>query len=97
MTMLYAEFTQSDLQREFRAARSQPRHLLPPPRTATTTSIGLTADLTSTLHALQVAQHVLEMFRRALSDTDGNSLLVLNRVANRLTKLAAELRKLGPE
>ena len=41
MTMLYAEFTQTDLQREFRAARSQPRHLLPPPRAATTTSIGL--------------------------------------------------------
>ena len=32
MTMLYAEFTQTDLQREFRAARSQPRHLVPPPR-----------------------------------------------------------------
>src|SRR6185369_9095336 len=61
MTMLYAEFTQADLQREFRAARSQPRHLLPPPRTATTTSMGLTADLASTLHALQVTQHVLEM------------------------------------
>jgi hypothetical protein len=97
MTMLYAEFTQADLQREFRAARSQPRHLLPPPRTATTTSMGLTADLASTLHALQVTQHVLEMFRRRLSDTDGESLLVLDRVTNRLTKIAAELRKLAPK
>jgi len=97
MTMLYAEFTQTDLQREFRAARSQPRHLLPPPKAATTTSMGLTADLASTLHALQVAQHVLEMFRRTLSDTDGKSLLVLDRVTNRLTKIAAELRKLTPK
>ena len=97
MTMLYTEFTQTDLQREFRAARSQPRHLLPPPRTATTTSTGLTADLTSTLHALQVAQHVLEMFRRTLSGTDSNSLLVLDRVTNRLTKIVAELRKLAPK
>jgi integrase len=95
MTLLYAEFTQTDLQREFRAARSQPRHLAPPPRTATST-IGLKPDLTSTLHALQVAQHVLEMFRRTMSDTSGASP-VLDRLANRLTKIAAELRKLAPK
>jgi integrase len=97
MTMLYAEFTQTDLQREFRTARSQPRHLLPPPRTATTNAIGRSPDLSSTLHALQVTQHVLEMFRRTLSDSSGDSLPVLDRVANRLTKIAAELRKLAPE
>jgi integrase len=91
MTLLYAEFTQTDLQREFRAARSQPRHLLPPPKAV----IGLHADLTSTLQALQVTQHVLEMFRRTLPDTS-DSLPVLDRLANRLTKIAAELRKLGP-
>src|ERR1700730_14286431 len=76
MTMLYAEFTQTDLQREFRTARSQPRHLLPPPRTATTNAIGRNPDLSSTLHALQVTQHVLEMFRRPLSDSSGDSLRV---------------------
>ena len=92
MTLLHAEFTQTDLQREFRAARSQPRHLLPPPKAV----IGLHADLTSTLQALQVTQHVLEMFRRTLPDTS-DSLPVLARLANRLTKIAAELRKLGPE
>jgi len=91
MTLLYAEFTQTDLQREFRAARSQPRHLLPPPKAV----IGLHADLTSTLQAVQVTQHVLEMFRRTLPDTS-DSLPVLDRLANRLTKIAAELRKLGP-
>ena len=48
MTLLYAEFTQTDLQREFRAALSQPRHLVPPPRAATST-IDLKPDLTSTL------------------------------------------------
>ena len=91
MTLLYAEFTQTDLQREFRAARSQPRHLLPPPKAV----IGLQADLTGTLQAVQVTQHVLEMFRRTLPDTSA-SLPVLDRLANRLTKIAAELRKLGP-
>lgn len=95
MTLLYAEFTPTDLLREFRAARSQPRHLVPPPRTATST-LGLKPDLTSTLHALQVAQHVLEMFRRTLSDTSSDALPVLDRLTNRLTKIAAELRKLAP-
>jgi len=96
MTLLYSEFTQTDLQREFRAALSQPRHLAPPPRAATAT-IGLKPDLTSTLHAIQVAQHVMEMFRRTLSDTSGAASPVLDRLANRLTKLAAELRKLAPK
>ncbi|PYU07270.1 MAG: hypothetical protein DMG34_04285 [Acidobacteria bacterium] len=91
MTLLYAEFTQTDLQREFRTARSQPRHLLPPPKAV----IGLQADLTSTLQAVQVTQHVLEMFRRTLPAAS-DSLPVLDRLANRLTKIAAELRKLGP-
>jgi site-specific recombinase XerD len=95
MTLLYSEFTQTDLQREFRAARSQPRHLVPPPKAATST-IGLKPDLTSTLHALQVAQHVMEMFRRTLSDTSGAEA-VIDRLSNRLTKIAAELRKLLPK
>src|ERR1044071_9398667 len=95
MTLLYSEFTQTDLQREFRAARSQPRHLVPPPKAATST-IGLKPDLTSTLHALQVAQHVMEMFRRTLSDTSGAEA-VIDRLSNRLTKIAAELRKLDPK
>jgi site-specific recombinase XerD len=95
MTLLYSEFTQTDLQREFRAARSQPRHLVPPPKAATAT-IGLKPDLTSTLHALQVAQHVMEMFRRTLSDTSGAEA-VIDRLSNRLTKIAAELRNLAPK
>ena len=96
MTLLYSEFTQTDLQREFRAARSQPRHLVPPPRAAAST-IGLKPDLISTLHALQVAHHVMEMFRRTLSETSGDSLPVLDRLLNRLTKIGAELRNLAPK
>jgi hypothetical protein len=95
MTLLYSEFTQTDLQREFRAARSQPRHLVPPPRAATSTT-RLKPDLSSTVHALEIAQHVMEMFRRTLSDTSGAEA-VIDRLSNRLTKIAAELRKLTPE
>jgi hypothetical protein len=59
-------------------------------------TIGLKPDLTSTLHALQVAQHVLEMFRRTLSDTSGSASPVVDRLANRLTKIAAALRNSPP-
>ena len=93
MTLLYAEFTQADLQREWNSARLKPRHLAPPPRTNPSASASSHADLSSVNHAVQVAQHVLEMFRRTLPDTSG-SLPVLDRLANRLTKIAAELRKL---
>jgi len=92
MTLLYAEFTQNDLQREFRAIRSQPRHRLPPPKAAT----AVPADLFGALHAVQAAQHVLEMFRRSLPATDG-SRLTLDRLVNRLIKITAVLRKLAPQ
>ena len=94
MTLLYTEFTQADLQREWSIARAHPRHLAPPPRAAASSTIGFHADLASVTHALQVAQHVLEMFRRTLPDNSG-SLPVLDRLTNRLTKVAAELRKLA--
>jgi integrase len=92
MTLLYAGFTQNDLQREFRAVRSQPRHLLPSPTTAVPTAVQ--ADLPGALHAVQAAQHILEMFRRSLPATD-TSVRVLDRLVNRLTKIAAVLRKLA--
>lgn len=93
MTLLYAEFTQADLQREWSIARAQPRHLAPPPRVADS-AIALQADLASVIHALHVAQHALEMFRRTLPGNSA-SVRVLDRLANRLTKIAAELRKLA--
>jgi len=92
MTMLYAEFTQNDLQREFRAVRSHPRHLLPPSKNAAVTAVQ--ADLPGVLHAVQAAQHIVEIFRRSLPETDA-SVRALERVINRLTKIAAVLRKLA--
>lgn len=94
MTLIYTEVTQADLQREWQACRSHPRHLAPPPRTSP--APGLQADLASVNQALHVTQHVLEMFRRTLPDPSP-SLLVVDRLVNRLTKIAAELRKLTTE
>ncbi len=91
MTMNYAELTPNDVHREFHELRSPSRHRLPPPRASTASFL---ADLPSSLHAIQAAQHVLEMFRRTLPETDSASA-VLDRMVNRLTKIAAELRKLA--
>jgi integrase len=90
MTMNYAELTPNDVHREFHELRSPSRHRLPPPKASTASFL---ADLPSSLHAVQAAQHVLEMFRRTLPETDSASA-VLDRMVNRLTKIAAELRKL---
>ena len=88
-----ADLTPNDVYREFHELRSPSRHRLPPPKASTSSFL---ADLPSSLHAIQAAQHVLEMFRRALPETDSVSA-VLDRMVNRLTKIAVELRKLATE
>jgi hypothetical protein len=62
MTMRFVEVALTDLQREFDLASSQPRHLVPPK----TTGASPRAGLDGVIDALLFAQHVLEMFRRAL-------------------------------
>jgi integrase len=92
MTLRYLQVTVLDLEREFHMARSQPRHLVPTSRLpASLTSPQ--ANLAGLLDALHVARHVLEMFRRTLPQ--GRQRRLLGRIANRLTKIAAETRKLG--
>jgi integrase len=91
MTMNYAELTPNDVYREFHELRSASRHSPPPPKASTAS---FTADLPSSLHAIQAAQHVLEMFRRTLPaiHSEGSAL---DRLANRLARIATELRKLA--
>jgi hypothetical protein len=88
--MLYVELRLNDLQREFQLARSKPRHLLPQPKTSfAPTRTGLDGVIDS----LQAAQHALEMFRRSLPI--GVARSHLDRLSNRLTKIATAARKLG--
>jgi integrase len=89
MTMLYVKVALTDLQREFQQARSKPRHLVPEPRTPIAP---LRAGLDGVIDSLQAAQHALEMFRRGLPS--GAARSCLDRLSNRLTKIAAETRKL---
>jgi integrase len=90
MTMQYLDVALTDLQREFQLTRSKPRHLVPQPRVP---SAPLRAGLGGVLDSLLTAQHVLEMFRRALPN--GTSRRRLDRLSNRLTKIISEARKLA--
>ena len=89
MTISYLDVALTDLQREFELARSKPRHLAPQPQTSPPR---LRAGLDGVIDSLLAAQHVLEMFRRALPE--GTSRHCLNRLSNRLTKIVTETRKL---
>ncbi len=89
MTMRYLDVALTDLQREFQRARSQPRHLVPQPKMP---SARLRAGIEGVIDSLLAAQHVLEMFRRALPKS--SSRACLDRLSNRLTKILSEARKL---
>jgi uncharacterized protein (UPF0128 family) len=94
MTMRYLEVSLLDLEREFHLARSQPRHLLPASRLPASIS-SPKANLATLLDSLHLAQHVLEMFRRTFPQGPDHRLL--DRLANRLTKIASEARKLAQD
>jgi integrase len=90
MTMLYLDIALTDLQREFHAARSEPRHLAPQPKTQVTSAH---ASLDGVVDSLRTTQHAVEMFRRTLPN--GDTRRCLDRVSNRLTKILAIARKLS--
>lgn len=92
MTMRYVDVCLTDLQREFHLARSHPRHLLPAARLPAALR-SPQANLVSLRDSLHLAQHILEMFRRTLPD--GHDRCLLDRLANRLTKITSETRHLG--
>jgi integrase len=91
MTMRYVEVAGNDLQREFRLARSQPRHLTPQPKAPMITP---RTGLDGVVDSVLFAQHAIEMFRRSLPD--GPPRRCLDRLSNRLTKILSEARKLKP-
>ena len=90
MTILYVEVALNDLQREFQQARSKARPLVPQPKTS---FVFTRTGLDGVVDSLQATQHALEMFRRTLPI--GAARRSLDRLSNRLTKIVAEVRKLG--
>ena len=89
MTMHSVDVTLTDLQRELQRARSQPRHLAPQPKTS---PAPLRQGRDGLIDSLLVAQHLMLVLRRSLPI--GNARSRLNRLANRLTKILTETRKL---
>jgi integrase len=89
MTALYVEVAQTDLQREFHQAHSQPRYIAPHPHAPLTSP---RPGLDGVIDSLLVAQHTLEMFRRTLEHAQPRRRL--DRLSNRVTKILAEVRKL---
>jgi len=89
MTMVYLDIALTDLQREFQLARSHSQHLAPPPRTPPPYA---RAGFGGLIESLLTAQHVVEMYRRTLSDASARRSL--ERLVNRLAKILAEVRKL---
>jgi len=92
MTMHDLEVSLLDVYREFHLARLPPRDLQPAPKIAISVH-SPKPDLSGLLDSLHLTQHVLEMFRRTLPD--GSHRHLLDRLANRLTKIASEARTLG--
>ena len=89
MTMRYVDVALTDIEREFQMARAKPRHLAPQPKSS---SPGLRAGFNGLIDSFQASQHALEIFRRSLPNGDKRQRL--DRLANRLTKILAEIRKL---
>jgi site-specific recombinase XerD len=89
MTMRYVDIALTDLQREFNQARSHPKYLMPQP---TAYSPRLRAGLDGVIDSLIAAQHAIEIFRRPIPKGDSRSCL--DRLANRLSKILREARKL---
>jgi site-specific recombinase XerD len=88
MTLRYVQVTQQDLQREFHLARQNaaPAHRLPIPSIP---SHPLTIDLLGIHQALAATRHLLEMYRRGLSDQ--NARRKLQRLDRRLLAVADQL------
>jgi integrase len=91
MTMRYLDVSLADIEREFMLAQQHPRHLTPVPKSSVTSS----ACLSGLVDSLRAAQHVLEMFRRNLPE--GSDRCLLDRLANRLTKITAEAQTIDPK
>jgi site-specific recombinase XerD len=90
MTLRYLKITQPDLQREFYKARQNTTQSYPLPSLSASAA---TADLPGIRQALATARHLLEMYRRQL--TDDQARRRLQRLDRRLLDVAQQLPKIA--
>ena len=90
MTLRYLKITQPDLQREFHQARQNTVQTYSVPSLAVPAA---TADLPGIRHALAAARHLLEMYRRQLSDDQARRRL--QRLDRRLVDVDQQLKNIA--
>ena len=91
MTLRYVQITQDDLQREYFAARLKATERYAVPQLATPTAFN-TPNPAGIRQALAAIRHLLEMYRREI--TDEKTSRKLRRLDSRLLAVAAEVQKL---
>jgi hypothetical protein len=90
MTLRYLKVTQPDLQREFHKARQNTAEAYNVPSLAVPAA---TADIPGIRHALAAARHLLEMYRRQLSNDKARRRL--QRLDRRLLDVDQQLQKIA--
>ena len=95
MTLLYVEVTQQDLQREFHAARLQPRHRVPVPPALedSNTSVSASGSSASVMAALSSSLRLLALYRLGGDAAPGQKQLLL--LARRIARIRAVFEKLA--
>jgi site-specific recombinase XerD len=94
MTLRYVQVTQQDLQREFHQARQNAAHSHRLPTLALPKDLP-SAGLPAICQALAAIRHLLEMYRRQLSNE--KSRRTLQRLDKRLLTVASQLHKINPD
>ena len=92
MTLRYVQVTQQDLQREFSQARLRSAQHLPLPELSLPPRLPQ-ADLPGIRHALAATRHLLEMYRRQL--TDPQAQRKLRRLDRRLLAIVSQLERIA--
>ncbi len=94
MTLRYIKVTQNDLQRAYHLARQNMASLHVMPEFAgVTPQAELNAGIPAIARSMAAMRHLLEMYRRQL--TDQKARRKLERLANRLVKISTELNRLA--
>jgi site-specific recombinase XerD len=93
MTLRYVQITQQDLQRQFHYARGNTKQPHRMPERAGSTAVR--AGLAGVRQTLNSARHLLEMFRRGL--TDGKQRRALQRLDRRLFDVLTQLARLDTD
>jgi len=93
MTLLYVEVTQQDLQREFHAARLQPRHRAPVPPSLEESNPAVSGGPASVLAALSSSFRLLDLYRQRCGEPAREKQLLL--LTRRIARIRSVFEKLA--